>query len=420
MHVPALRAEPHWRDRIAICLGGAAVLSLFSLWPLLGNAAAYATLFLALSSTLIGWRASDWSPIPTSHWQWALGVGFAFLAAAFLLQPGRPSIPAIGDFAVFALAPLITRPLVRLARTRMTLAWLVAFCLLGAAIAAYVGLYGVSQGRQRASAPDLSPIHFADIAMIMGFMSLALTLQGRSSWRWLALAGPIFGLVASVAAGTRAAVLVGCALALVYGIFWMRSSPMRVGFKILIPFIMAGIVILAFYLASLAGYNRAFDALRAMWGTLSGDLSGDSSTAYRIEMFRAGWLAFLDSPVVGHGWHNQLSAAMPYLSEMAQRGYERQAWGYIHNDALSLAVAAGIPGLLAYCLFLLAPILAVMRRSSDEGRVTRIYLALTFSLGLFISGLTDVLFMVELPKFLLIFVSAALFYLRGQDEKIHD
>lgn len=405
-----------FRDKASALLGGAALLSALLFWPFLGNLAAYVALILCIPAAALGFRRAAWNRMLRAPWLWAFWGGFLMLVTAFLLQKDWSDLTSIGDFLIFALSPIIALAVAPLGRTRFSVQSLALTTIMAAAIAACVGIYGVMQGQDRVVVANLSPIHFADLAIMFGFMGLGVTLSGRSPWRWLALIGLFFGLIAALASGSRAALLVGCALALLYGAFLMQRSSMKVWLKLLAPLAMGATVILAFYLANVVGFTRPFDAIRASWGTLTGDLGGDTSTIYRLEMYRAGLRAFFDAPLVGHGWHNQLAASYPYLSEMGQRGYADEGWGYIHNDALSLLVAAGLLGFLAYCLFLAAPLLALRQHAPDENRTVRNYLAMSFTLGLLVSGMTDVLFMVELPKLLLIMVTASLFFLNERGE----
>lgn len=399
------------RSFISVFFSVACVVSAVTFWSFAGNYAAYISMLWAVPAFVLGWRQSFWAILRSSPVLWASWSGFLLLAIAFLLQPGLPSVASIGDFLPFALMPILALAIAPLGKVQFTLRHFALLCLAASALAGLVGLSGLLLGQPRASAPEFSPIHFATWAVTFGFMSLALTLTGRSPWRWFALAGPAFGLLAAVASGTRAALVIGCALALLFGFAWVQRRAIPLWLKVAIPFALAGAVLLAIYLASLVGLDRPWNALRAVAGVITGDLGQDASTAYRVEMLRAGWKAFLDAPLVGHGWHNQLQAAMPYLSQMAQDGYAAEQWGYIHNDPLSFAVAAGVPGLVSYVLFMAMPLLAAFSQRNASNWDVRLYLALSFTVGLFVSGLMDVLLMVEMSKVLLIFVAASLLFI---------
>ncbi|WP_084587695.1 O-antigen ligase family protein [Devosia riboflavina] len=402
---------------ISMFFSGSVVVSAVTFWSFSGNYAAYISMLLAIPAFALGWQQSFWVVLRSSPVLWASWSGFLLLATAFLFQPALPSVASIGDFLPFALMPIFALAVAPLSSANFTLKHFALLCLAASALAALVGLAGLMLGQDRVTAPEFSPIHFATWAVTFGFMSLALTLSGKSPWRWIAWAGPVLGLLAALASGTRAALVIGCALALLYGCAWVQRRAIPLWFKIAIPLGLMGAVLLAVYLANLAGFSRPWNALRAIAGVVTGDLGQDTSTAYRVEMLRAGWQAFLNAPLVGHGWHNQLQAAMPYLSQMARDGYAVEQWGYIHNDPLSLSVAAGIPGLVAYFLFMAMPLLAAFSRRNAGNWDVRLYLALSFTVGLFVSGMMDVLLMVEMSKILLILVAASLLFIDVRDER---
>ena len=409
--------------RTSVVLAAATPLPALLLWPFLGNIAAYVTLMLVGPAIAISWRHLNWRTLAQTPALWCFWGGFILLAASFLLQPGLPSIAFIGDFLPFALMPLFALALAPLQRTRINLGHLSLICFVASVLAAGVGLHGLTVGEARASAPGFSPIHFAVFSTVFGFMSLGFTLSGNSPWRWLLLAGPFFGVAASMASGTKATMIVGCALALVYGWFWMRRRALPFWARIATPLAMAAVVVLSVYLASLVGIGRPFEAIKATAGIVTGDLNGDLSTIYRVEMARAGWLAFLHNWTVGDGWSSQVTAAMPYFSPVGLQGYANERWGYLHNDALNFAVAAGLPGFVAYCLFLLAPLRAAGSRQRSPALDVRLYLAFTCVIGLLIGGMTDALFTVEMPKVFLTVITGLLFFLDTdpkQQDKIPD
>lgn len=87
----------------------------------------------------------------------------------------------------------------------------------------------------------------------------------------------------------------------------------------------------------------------------------DESVNLRLAMLRAGWRAFLDSPVVGHGGQNRFQAARPYLPT------DFEEFSHLHNDFLTHAVAGGIPAVLLLLLLLFYPV-AVAWRANGERR----------------------------------------------------
>jgi hypothetical protein len=401
-----------FRIRAAFWCSTAAVVSALLLWPILGNVAAYIALFLLLPAAMLGINRADMVTTRQARWVWISFAAFGLVTAAFMFQPGHESLIYSGDFAIFAVAPVIALALGPWAREKLTLDHLSVLCVVSAAVAAAIGIFDLIQGQPRASALNdtLSPIHYAVLALMFGFMGLASLLHSGSLWRWALLLGPILGLVACIATGTRAAVIVGCVLAAIFGAFWVRQLKAPLWLKLLLPLIIMLGIAVCFYIAHLAGYSRVFNGFWSVWAILVGDPSIDTSTTFRLEMYRSGLIAFSESPIYGHGWREQISAALPHLNESAQAGFEREQWSYIHNDALSLAVSAGGLGLIAYVLMILLPIVAAFEHRAGGIDRRRLYMASICTAALVGGGLTDVLMMVELPKLLLVMIPALLFF----------
>lgn len=403
-------ADQSFRRRLSTLAAGSALVSGFALWPLIGHAAAYLALIFCLVALALAWRRQSVTAIAATPWSLAFLAAFGLLAVAFLVQPDRSGLPFLADFSFFALAPLIGAALAPIAGRHLTLERVSQLCLLATGLAAAVGLYGMAQGINRPTAPGFSPIHFADLAVVLGFMGLAGTFLDKGRIRWIYSCGPVLAIVATIAAETRGALIVALGLALLYGAVWAWGSTLPRWAKLLLPLVLGIVVILGFALAYGLGFTRPLEAFEPILALLRGEMPADTSSLYRVEMYRAGILAFLDAPVFGHGWHRQIAAAMPYLSPVGQEGYALEGWGYIHNDALSLAVATGLCGLVAYGLTLAAPLVAHFAGKRADERKARLYFALCLSLGLFLSGATDVLFMVEVPKLLLVLGTATLYW----------
>lgn len=397
-----------FRTKAGLILSSAFVAAAFCLWPHLGNTGAYLALIAAVPALLLAVDTGVLRTLAGARWIWMLWCAFALLSAAFLMQPQRTSLPAIGDFALFALAPLLGIASFPFAR-QVSVERLSGLLLLSAALCAWVGWAGVMAGQSRVGNAELSPIHFADLALLVGFMALAGTLGKWGRWTWLLYLGPIFALVAAIASNTRSALLVALALASLYALFWLRARPWSLMAKLAVLGAALVLTVASFVLAQALGFARPLSAIEPVWAVLRGELPADSSSIYRVEMYLSGLRAFWDAPLVGHGWHNQLQAALPYMSEVGRQGYASEPWGYIHSDLLSFAVAAGLPGALAYFLMLSAPLVAAIQADGGAKAGSRLYLAAALSLGLFTSGLTDALFMVEVPKLLLVVTSALVF-----------
>ena len=131
---------------------------------------------------------------------------------------------------------------------------------------------------------------------------------------------------------------------------------------------------------------------------VAGKETSDASVNYRVEFYAGGLKSIGDSPIVGHGWWHRFEAASRYMApEAAATGLgDRSA--HLHNDILNFGAGAGILGILAYFLLLAAPLAGAWFSAHDSQRKARLYAGSVLSLGFLAMGLTDSMFVYELPK----------------------
>lgn len=391
-----------------------ATFLLLALWALVGNYAAYLGAICVLVAVLFSASSLPWKTFITAPWVLCCLAGVALVVIAFALQGGDSLQEGFDAFIVFLLAPVFAAGAWCLRKTKFTvthLGWV--FWAASVLAAVQCGWFRLSS-TARVVPLELSPIHFADLAILCGFLGLVVLFDKGNRWRLLTLTGPMVGTFALMLAQTRGALVVGVgvgAIWVAYLMFGLRHIGAREKIWSTVAVVVG--VLFACVMAGALGDTRVFSTVAETSQVLSGDQSGDASIYSRLEQYRAALLAISESPWFGHGWHDQFLVALPHMSERAQELYEVERWGYIHNEVLSFTVAAGILGALAYFALLAAPIVAVKWHGGD---VRLQYVAVVFVVGVALSGATDVLFMVEVPKFFLVMTAAVLFAL-GTSQK---
>jgi O-antigen ligase len=126
----------------------------------------------------------------------------------------------------------------------------------------------------------------------------------------------------------------------------------------------------------------------------------DLGTSIRFILYRTGWLAFGEAPLFGHGWAHMMDAIAPHLGEL-ERPY--LTLPHLHDDALNFAVAAGMPGLIAWAAILLAPLVAALRTPRDRLFRVRLYASSALTIWALVLGLPDS--MLSAPSTLALFVA---------------
>lgn len=316
---------------------------------------------------------------------WMPLTGVGLIGVAYGVGAG---IEGLGGLLYFA-PMLAVWPLVTLLREweRSQIALLLGvLALCGASGAAIMAMFEVqATGTTRAGDMVANPIHFADVALLVGFAALVGVLAIRSYWKFVFLLAPAMALIAVLLSGTRGAVVAFVAM-LVIAVatgalvrLYSRRALLVLGICLIVA--VAGFLMLGG--AQTSGFQRVVADIAA---TLSSGAPTDASTAIRLQMYLGGFRAFLEAPIVGHG---PLA-----FTAVADRLADTQFGGapHLHNDLADMAASAGIFGLVAYGLFLLAPIVEIIRAKDKPGKKGSVVLVATLVSGFFVMGLTNAMF----------------------------
>lgn len=357
-----------------------AVLAMAPVAPEAGN-----TLFLVagIIGLLLMWpeamaqlrRPIVWMPL----------TGFGLISIAYGVSAGIEGLGGVLYFApVLAVWPLVTL-LREWDRSQVTL-FLGVLALCGTSGAAIMAMFEVqATGTARAGEMVANPIHFADVALLVGFVALVGVLTIRSNWRLVFLLAPAMALIAVLLSGTRGAVVAFFAmLAIAVGtgaILRLYSRRFWLTLGICLTAAVAAFLILGG--AQTSGFQRVLADIAA---TLSSGAPTDASTALRLQMYLGGFRAFLEAPIIGHG-PLAFTAVADSLADTPFGGAP-----HLHNDLADMAASAGIFGLVAYGLFLLAPIVEIVRAPYKPGKKGSVVLVATLVSGFFVMGLTNAMF----------------------------
>jgi O-antigen ligase len=278
--------------------------------------------------------------------------------------------------------------------------------LAGTAAAAALALFETQVlGLSRAGVTVNNPIHFADLSLTLGFVAL-VGVYGERRWvRIAVLAGPVLALLAVLLSGSRGPLVAFVPMLLVaLMMFIAHRAPPAGRWAALVAAGLASLLLIA--LAWRIDAVQQVAAFNDIARVLSNE-TVDGSTTERLIMYRSAFNAFLASPVYGHGLIDYVAAAARH----APAGATFPIMGHLHNDIADFAVAGGGLGLLAYALFLLAPIVEVLRRPRSW---PAIHLALSISAGYLAMGLTNAMIGILSQTVLYGFCLALVVHLAGE------
>lgn len=346
---------------------------LLTLSGVLGALASLLALIVALVlGVLIGPKA--WLSVAREPFALCFTGGFALMTTTTLINANDP----IDAIHVFDFAPmLLALPVFVVARafanqeSRLAIATL---SLVGVTLALVSGvLEVVVWGSSRPYGFLNNAIIYGHTTAVIGFLALTGYFLSVHPIRYLYLLGPILGAMVLVLSGTRGGMLALPGAFLIAFAVILYSSQHRLRVLVSSVLVLALLLPSAYFVQSQT-HGRAenlFDVIPALvWG--NGEV--DSSTSVRLRMYETGVRAFLDSPIVGHGWANQMQAASAYMTEAEMPEMVRTHF-HLHSDIVNFAVSSGIVGIVSLILFLAAPLVqaAVRRRDYESHYVILSY-----------------------------------------------
>ncbi len=373
---------------------------------LLPGYAAYIGAYVALVASILaflvyGWRERIVFLHPTS----------VAILAAILLVGGV--LPFVYRSPQDLLAPVLILPmlttiafglLARPARWVPSPTFFALTCLFGSLIALVGGAYEhFMLGIDRAGLGN-NPIHYGTLAVFSGALAVVGVVSGKSSWRYLFLLGPIFGLGCAAISGSRGPMMGGLALTAVAGLIllvWLWHEKLfRLAF--LISTVLGTSTIT--YLIN-SGNDRVTRLLEGVFNIFrfTGGTDDIRAALYgsAVEILRS-------SPLVGVGLGQIMHTAQQLFPEQP----EVFTLENLHADWANFAAIAGILGLLAWLLLLAAPLLLLTDRRARQDRPI-VLGAILLTIGQFVLGVSNATFGV-LPQTVIYAVGVGYFMARAR------
>ncbi|WDR02013.1 O-antigen ligase family protein [Devosia algicola] len=337
-------------------------------------------------------RPAVWMPL-------AAGL---LLAATYAIGSGS----AVGAVAIYFFIPLfLIAPLLALLdietneNDNLIMA---SLALIGVAGACVVALNDrLVLGEVRSGFSVANPIHFADLALGVGFLALVGFVLTQRWWRVLFLFGPLLSLVTIWLSGSRgpqAAFLVMIATSIGFLVFWGGLSR-RLTLLVALGAVALLVAVLAIGINSPTG---PLQVIADIWQPLINGTTDDASTGERLVMYQSAWNAFMAAPIFGHG----LLDLVPITANYVPAGEVFPAYEHLHSDLADFAVSGGILGIAGYAMLVLAPLVEALRAPDGPNRRPAILAATLLSVGFVSMGLTNAMFGIILLTVFFAFATA--------------
>lgn len=281
---------------------------------------------------------------------------------------------------------------------------------LGAGVAfvvAVVARYGL--GYDRADTPLIGAIVLGNTAIVLGFLAAPGALVTPPNARpWMYAIPPLLGVATVSITASRGPMLAIVPLVILCAVIVARHFKVRPA--IAVP---ATLGYLALCALILFGLN---DRIGTLFGIVEnvteGGLVQDTNAALRLALYEAGFRAFLDAPIFGHGWARLMTSVAPYLAANPSLTPEMQEFAaalpQLHNDIIDMAVAAGLVGIAVYVLLIATPLVAAQYSPRDDLYAFRLFGTAIVCIAYVFDGLTDLMFGFEFHTMLYVTLTAIL------------
>lgn len=371
------------------------LISTFVTTCFIGPVGVYVALFAGILSLI----AFDAPMLAAALRDWGVRMflgAFVVLFISFVGSMQEPNdLTAFFDFLAF---PVIVFSFALLARHAglNNVAIVSIFATIGCTVALANGWYEVFvMGKERAQG-NTSAIFFSDMAVLLGFFSLWGLVTIKSNWRWLLLVGFPFGLGAAVLGGTRGSMIAAVGLLAGFVLYLVTDRTMSLRLRAL-TFIAIALVSVGFVF-TFFDMSRMLSIAGTAVEVASGDQPTDVSANYRLMFYRAGLQAFIEAPIFGHGWFRRFAAAFPHMNEPGLQHWANDRTAHLHSDVITFASGTGLVGVIAYFMLMAAPLVGAIRSPRTAHWRIRVCAAVGLSLGYIAMGITDSMFVWELPK----------------------
>lgn len=317
---------------------------------------------------------------------WMPLAGLTILGAAFVMGSGTAEgLTGLLPFApILAAVSLATISYRGQAPTPQLLAVLALVGVCGT-VAIALNDYLLA-GIARAGASVANPIHFADVALLAGFLALIGVVKVQNATRYLFLLGPVIAAVSVILSGTRGAIVALVIMAAVAVVTAVSLRLIRLK-TFAVASASAALIFAAGFALGLGETPGGQRLMRDIADVLETGLPADGSTAIRLSMYQGGLEAFWASPWFGHGPFAFVDAAAATQETPLFVGAP-----HLHNDIFDFAASGGIFGLLSFGLLLLAPVVTALQAPESSSRKGLIVVTSALTAGFFVMGLTNAMF----------------------------
>ncbi|MBB1628164.1 O-antigen ligase [Achromobacter sp. UMC71] len=362
-----------------------------------GPAVIYLAALIAMA-TMVANAAKHWEPFALKELA-AMAVALTAPLVAMLISSSYLGVWSGSEnekLLRFALAVPVCWLLLRVPRNWLQhVQWSLLFGAIAGSLMLIVIVHSPSLGRGAVSdfGGRYNAVAFADLTIFFGLAAL-LTLPWKlSPWPRLESALKIAVVPLCIYGVWVSHTRSSWALLVVFGLVYLSTKRQWARRTKLL--FLGGLIAVMAVVAAVSWYSK-----ESRWKNVLTDVDRyeqhdrDTSVGIRIQLWKASWLMFKESPLVGVGVPNFRSE----LAKLEKQGVVTELvsvdYGEPHNDMLGALAGYGLLGLLSILALYLIPAAIFWRRSASADPVVHVgaQIGMLFCLGYFVFSLSEMMF----------------------------
>lgn len=267
---------------------------------------------------------------------------------------------------------------------------LVPLFILGAGIGMIatllLSLWQLKFGFDRAEGGATNAALLGIISVLFGGVALLNIQSSNKIEQMIAILGYVSGLGCALLSGTRAAWLVIPVHLLIFlWYFRRRSFHFSVRRSVAVGlFLLLGL--LALSSVQILDRVRTFQENLASLEDTEGDVT---SLSARVALYKGALSAIAKDPFTGYGPQNRMDSV---LAEVPESVRQQLGFTHVHNGFLTAGIDAGIWGMAALLVMLVAPVIGAWKKEPGPGRDMALALALILTSSYMITGSFGIMF----------------------------
>jgi len=208
---------------------------------------------------------------------------------------------------------------------------------------------------------DVLAVAYISIVFMMSSLvgTLYFAFKKQKKLTYIALICANLASIIMMQSGSKVALLAYPLILLLIIVVW-KESPHKLKVLLLTP-IFTAMLLFSMPKLTLNNNNQSENVMQQRLFSDLSDMDKRSSTTIRLDIWKGGWLSFVDSPVLGQGYEERIAFHNQLVDDGHIKYKMNKGKSSLHNEFFNAIAKKGLLGLFAIALLYLAPLLFFYR-----------------------------------------------------------